>query len=72
VHAHLFTWGQKQIQFPKRCDLLGIPDDGQSVDIHSVFIANTGLLMLLRETVAVYCENRKKHIDILCGQNAEF
>jgi hypothetical protein len=28
--------------------------------------------MLLRETVAVYCENHTDHTDILCGQNAEF
>jgi hypothetical protein len=27
--------------------------------------------MLFRETVAVYCENHKKHADTLCGQNAE-
>jgi hypothetical protein len=29
-------------------------------------------LMLFRETVAVYCQNRTEHIDTLCGQNAEF
>jgi hypothetical protein len=28
--------------------------------------------MLLRETVAVYCENHTEHTDTLCGQNAEF
>jgi hypothetical protein len=28
--------------------------------------------MLLREIVAVYCENRTEHINTLCGQNAEF
>jgi hypothetical protein len=28
--------------------------------------------MLLRETVAVYCENRTEHTNTLCGQNAEF
>jgi hypothetical protein len=27
-------------------------------------------LMLLRGTVAVYCENRMEHTDTLCGQNA--
>jgi hypothetical protein len=27
-------------------------------------------LMLFRETVAVYCENRTEHTDTLCGQNA--
>jgi translation initiation factor IF-1 len=25
--------------------------------------------MLCRKTVAVYCENHKKHRDTLCGQN---
>jgi hypothetical protein len=28
--------------------------------------------MLLRERVAVYCENHTEHTDTLCGQNAEF
>jgi hypothetical protein len=28
--------------------------------------------MLIRETVAVYCENHTEHTDTLCGQNAEF
>jgi hypothetical protein len=28
--------------------------------------------MLLRETVAVYCENHMEHTDTLCEQNAEF
>jgi hypothetical protein len=28
--------------------------------------------MLVRETVAVYCENHTGHTDTLCGQNAEF
>jgi hypothetical protein len=28
--------------------------------------------MLFGETVAVYCENRMEHINILCGQNVEF
>jgi hypothetical protein len=27
--------------------------------------------MLVRETVAVYCENHTEHINTLCGQNAE-
>jgi hypothetical protein len=27
--------------------------------------------MLLRERVAVYCENSTKHTNTLCGQNAE-
>jgi hypothetical protein len=28
--------------------------------------------MLLRETVAVYCENHMEYTDTLRGQNAEF
>jgi ribosomal protein L44E len=28
--------------------------------------------MLFREQVGVYCENCKKHTDMLCGQNVEF
>jgi hypothetical protein len=28
--------------------------------------------MLLRETVAVYCENHTEHTNTLCGQNVEF
>jgi hypothetical protein len=28
--------------------------------------------MLVRETVAVYCENRTEHTNTLCGQNADF
>jgi hypothetical protein len=28
--------------------------------------------MLLRETIAIYCENRTKHTNSPCGQNAEF
>jgi hypothetical protein len=27
--------------------------------------------MLFRETVAVYCENHKEHVNIFRGQNAE-
>jgi predicted Zn-dependent protease with MMP-like domain len=29
-------------------------------------------VMLFRETVAVYCENRTEHTDTLCGQNAVY
>jgi hypothetical protein len=28
--------------------------------------------MLIRETIAVYCENHMKHTNTLRGQNAEF
>jgi hypothetical protein len=37
-----------------------------------IFMRNSSLLMPLRETVAVYCENHIKHINTLCGKNAEF
>jgi hypothetical protein len=30
------------------------------------------LIQLVRETVAVYCENHMEHTDTLCGQNVEF
>jgi hypothetical protein len=29
-------------------------------------------LQIVRETVAVYCENHMEHTDTLCGQNVEF
>jgi hypothetical protein len=28
--------------------------------------------MLFMELIAVYCENRKKHVNALCEQSAEF
>jgi hypothetical protein len=28
--------------------------------------------MLFKETMAVYCEDHTKHVNTLCGQNAEF
>jgi hypothetical protein len=28
--------------------------------------------MLFREAIPIYCENHTKHINTLCGQNAEF
>jgi hypothetical protein len=28
--------------------------------------------LLFAETVAVYCEDRTEHTDVLCGQTAEF
>lgn len=61
VQVYIFTWRWQQIQFPKRCGLLGIPDDGQIAEFHSVSIANTSLWMLLQDAIAVYCDNRKKH-----------
>jgi hypothetical protein len=37
-----------------------------------VSAAEINLLMLFRETVAVYCEKHTEHTDALCGHNAEF
>jgi hypothetical protein len=28
--------------------------------------------MIFKETIAVDCENRVKHVNTLCGHNAEF
>jgi hypothetical protein len=38
---------------------------------HYVSATEPNRLMLLRETVAVYCENHTEHTDTLCGQTAE-
>jgi hypothetical protein len=43
-----------------------------SQETHADSITKPNRLMLFRETVAVYCENHKEHINTLCGQNAEF
>jgi translation initiation factor IF-1 len=43
-----------------------------SQETHSVSIIMTIVSMLFRETVTVYCENDMKHINTMCGQNAEF
>jgi hypothetical protein len=39
---------------------------------HYVSATKPNRLMLFRETIAVYCENHKEHINTLCEQNAEF
>jgi translation initiation factor IF-1 len=39
---------------------------------HYVSATETNRLMLLGETVAVYCENHGEHINTVCGQNTEF
>jgi hypothetical protein len=39
---------------------------------HPLSIIETSQLMLLRDEIAVYSENRIEHINALCGQNAEF
>jgi hypothetical protein len=43
-----------------------------SQETHYVSATKPNRLMLFREIVAVYCENRTEHRDILCVQNAEF
>jgi hypothetical protein len=40
--------------------------------MHYVSATKTNQLMLFRETVAVYFENRAKHTSTLCGKNAEY
>jgi hypothetical protein len=42
-----------------------------SQETHYVSTTKPNRLMLFGETVAVYCENRREHINTLCGQNAE-
>jgi hypothetical protein len=39
---------------------------------HYVSATETNRLMLFRETVAVFSENRVEHTNTLCGQNADF
>jgi hypothetical protein len=39
---------------------------------HYVSITTPNRLMLFRETIAVYSENRTEHINTQCGQNAEY
>jgi hypothetical protein len=43
-----------------------------SQETHYFTVTTTNRLMLFRETVAVYCENRMEHINTLCGQNVRF
>jgi hypothetical protein len=40
-----------------------------SQETHYVSATKPNRLMLFGETVAVYCENHKEHINTLCGQN---
>jgi hypothetical protein len=44
-----------------------------SQETHYVSATKPNRLMLFRETVAVYCENRTEHTNTctLCGQNGE-
>jgi hypothetical protein len=52
-----FRWGRKQIQVPKRCVLLGIPDDGHGPEIPNVisciFIVTLVVARKLRRAVAL-------------------
>jgi hypothetical protein len=43
-----------------------------SQETYYVSATEPNRLMLFRETVAVYCENRTEHTDTFCGQNADF
>jgi hypothetical protein len=43
-----------------------------SQETHYVSATKLSRLKLFEETVAIYYENHTEHIDILCGQNAEF
>jgi hypothetical protein len=43
-----------------------------SQETHYASTTKPNLLMLFRETVAVYCENHTEHTNTLCGQNAVF
>jgi thioredoxin-related protein len=43
-----------------------------SQETHYISATKPNLLLVFRETVAVYCEILKEHTDTLCGQNAEF
>jgi hypothetical protein len=43
-----------------------------SQETHCVSATEPNRLMLFRETVAVYFENRTEHTDTFFGQNAEF
>jgi hypothetical protein len=42
-----------------------------SQETHYVSTTKTNRLMLFREIIAVYCENRTEHTDTLCGQNVK-
>jgi hypothetical protein len=39
-----------------------------SQETHYASITKTNQLKLFWEVIAVYCENRTKHMDVLCGQ----
>jgi hypothetical protein len=41
-------------------------------ETHYVFATKPNRLMLFRETVAVYCENRTEHTNTPCEQNESF
>jgi hypothetical protein len=41
-------------------------------ETHHISATKPNRLMLFKETVAVYCENRTEHTNTLCGQNADF
>jgi thioredoxin-related protein len=43
-----------------------------SQETHYFSATEPNQLMLFGETVAVYCENHKKQINTLCGQDVQF
>jgi hypothetical protein len=43
-----------------------------SQETHYDSATNPNRLMLIREIIAVYCENHTEHINTLCEQNTEF
>jgi hypothetical protein len=43
-----------------------------SEEKHSISTVYTNRLKRFREIITVYCENRMKHINTLCEDNAEF
>jgi hypothetical protein len=42
-----------------------------SEKIHCISITRASWIMLFRE-ITVYCENYVRHINMLCGQSAQF
>jgi hypothetical protein len=43
-----------------------------SKETHYFSATETNRLVLFRERIPIYCENRAKHTNTLCGQNSEF
>lgn len=56
----VFIWIIYKIQIPALRRTQNVPT------------VETNLSVLCREIIRVYCYSHKKHVNILCGQNAEF